>query len=56
MSQLGQRSRSSRWRHDHPGRTGEPFTGRRTSGLTGVNETQKQIALGGQESNDEKCS
>src|SRR5919109_1203215 len=29
MSEPGQRGHSSRWSDDHPGRTGEPFTGRR---------------------------
>jgi hypothetical protein len=29
MMEQGQRSRRSRWRHDHPGRPGEPDTGQR---------------------------
>jgi hypothetical protein len=29
MPQEGQRTRMSRWSHDHPGRPGEPDTGQR---------------------------
>ena len=32
MSPSGQRVRSSRWSHDHPGQLGKPITGRRASG------------------------
>ena len=45
MPQEGQRTRSSRWRDDHPGSPGKPDTGRRGLDIPG-SSNEARVAIG----------